>query len=83
MVDMIHISNVFLFNGIFGIMFVLYWILQFWKKKSRHGINLIPIFWLGLIYYFNIHIAIFGLISIYTIFIEKINVDKNYKRGKK
>lgn len=77
------LSNVFLFNGIFGIMFVLYWILQFWKKKSRHGINLIPIFWLGLIYYFNIHIAIFGLISIYTIFIEKINVDKNYKRGKK
>lgn len=70
-------SNVFLFNGIFGIIFILYWILQFWKKKSKYGLNLIPIFWLGLIYYFNIHIAIFGLISIYTIFIEKINMNKN------
>ena len=64
-------STVLKQHGIFGIYFLIKWLLYFWKNIKYERLAIVPFLWLGLVYGFNNYqVILFAMINAFIIFLE-------------
>lgn len=66
----VQLLNIFLFNGFFGLIFIYKYCVLFWKNIKKYPLAIISFLWLFFIFYFNVQVMIFSLLSTYLFFIE-------------
>lgn len=66
----IQLLNIFLFNGLLGLIIIGKYCIFFWKNIERYPLALVSFFWFFYMFYFNQHIMIFCLLATYLFFIK-------------